>query len=189
MSQRDTAAHDGSQFEGDGVDAMLARAFMRGAGHSADEVRRRPVIGICSSHSELNPCNAGLNSLAEAVKRGVTAAGGFPLVFPTISVSEPFSRPTSMHLRNLMSMDVEQMLRASPLDAVVLLGGCDKTVPAQLMGAISADVPAVVVTAGPRALRSLAWSARSASTTCGVSRTSGAPARSTTRSGPSSRAV
>jgi dihydroxy-acid dehydratase len=113
-------------------------------------VRRRPVIGVCSSWSELNPCNAGLDRVAEAVKQGVIAAGGFPLTFPTISISEPFSRPSSMHLRNLMAMDVEQMLRASPLDAVVLLGGCDKTVPAQLMGAVSAGVPALVVTAGPR---------------------------------------
>lgn len=116
----------------------------------ADEVRRRPIIGIATSWSELNPCNAGLGSLAAAVKRGIASRGGLGLEFPTISLSEPFSRPTSMYLRNLMSMDVEEMIASSPIDGVVLLAGCDKTVPAQLMGALSADKPAVMVTAGPR---------------------------------------
>jgi dihydroxy-acid dehydratase len=128
----------------------LHRVFLRGEGLSADEVRRTPVIGIASSASELNPCNAGLAALAEDVKEGIREAGGLPLVFPTISISEPFTRPTSLYLRNLMSMDVEEMISSAPVDGVVLLGGCDKTVPAQLMGAISANKPAVMVTAGPR---------------------------------------
>ena len=137
-------------FTEDSVDGFIHCAFLRGRGLSAEEVRQRPVIGICSSWSELNPCNAGLDTVAAAVTRGVTEAGGLPVVFPMISISEPFTRPSSLLLRNLMAMDVEQMIVSSPIDAVVLLGGCDKTVPAQLVGAISADKPAVVVTAGPR---------------------------------------
>ena len=113
-------------------------------------MRRRPIIGICSSWSELNPCNMGLRDLAESVKRGVTAAGGTAVVFPTISLAENFIVPTTMLLRNLMAMDVEEMIRCSPIDGVVLLSGCDKTVPAQLMGAASAGKPAIMLTAGPR---------------------------------------
>ena len=109
----------------------------------------RPVIGICNSWSELNNCNAHLRIVAEAVKRGVWRAGGFPLEFPTISLGEMFMKPTSMLYRNLMSMDVEESIRANPIDGVVLLCGCDKTTPAQLMGAASADIPAIVVTGGP----------------------------------------
>jgi dihydroxy-acid dehydratase len=150
MSQRDIARGRGDLFADPGPDGLLHRAFLRGEGHSADDVRRRPVIGIASSWSELSPCNAGLRDVAAAVKRGIAEAGGLGLEFPTISLSEPFLRPTSMLLRNLMSMDVEEMIGGSPLDGVILLAGCDKTVPAQLMGAISADVPAVMVTAGPR---------------------------------------
>ncbi|MDQ1688115.1 MAG: hypothetical protein QOK42_1090 [Frankiaceae bacterium] len=150
MSQERIARQDGSIFAESSTDGFVARAFMRGAGHSADEVRRTPVIGICSSWSELNPCNGGLNEVVSAVKRGIRGAGGFALSFPTISLSEPFSRPSSMLLRNLMSMDVEEMIRSSPLDAVVVVGGCDKTVPAQLMGAISAGLPTLAITAGPR---------------------------------------
>jgi dihydroxy-acid dehydratase len=150
MSQRDLVRGGGSLFADDGPDGLLHRAFLRGEGFSADEVRRRPIIGICTSFSELNPCNAGLPALAAAVKRGIASRGGLGLEFPTISLSEPFSRPTSMYLRNLMSMDVEEMISSSPIDGVVLLAGCDKTVPAQLMGALSADKPAVMVTAGPR---------------------------------------
>ena len=126
------------------------RMFLRAGGLSRQAVRRRPVIGICSSWSELNPCNLGLRDLAEAVRRGVTAAGGTALVFPTISLHEQLVAPTTMLLRNLMSMDVEEMIRCSPIDGVVLLAGCDKTVPAQLMGAASAGKPAIMLTAGPR---------------------------------------
>ncbi|HXY45482.1 MAG TPA: dihydroxy-acid dehydratase [Acidimicrobiales bacterium] len=126
------------------------RMFLRAGGLSREAVRRRPIIGICSSWSELNPCNMGLRDLAEAVRRGVTAAGGTALVFPTISLHEQFVAPSTMLLRNLMSMDVEEMVRCSPIDGVVLLAGCDKTVPAQLMGAASAGKPAIMLTAGPR---------------------------------------
>lgn len=109
----------------------------------------RPVIGICQTFSEFNNCNAHFRQLAEAVKRGVWQAGGTPLEFPTISLGEVFTRPTTMLFRNLMAMDVEEMVRAQPMDAVVLLAGCDKTTPATLMGAASADVPAVLVSGGP----------------------------------------
>jgi dihydroxyacid dehydratase/phosphogluconate dehydratase len=109
----------------------------------------RPVIGICNSWSELAPWNSHLREVAEAVKRGVWPAGGFPLEFPTISLGEQLLRPTSMLLRNLMSMDVEECLRGNPLDGVVLLAGCDKTVPAQLMGAASVGLPTIMVTGGP----------------------------------------
>jgi L-arabonate dehydrase len=125
------------------------RAWLRAEGFSADVFDNRPVIGICNSWSELNNCNAHLRTVAEAVKRGVWRAGGFPLEFPTISLGEMFMKPTSMLFRNLMSMDVEESIRANPIDGVVLLCGCDKTTPAQLMGAASADLPAIVVTGGP----------------------------------------
>lgn len=150
MSQNDTKQGNSDVFSSPDRDGFIHRAFMRGAGHSDKAIRRRPVIGICNSFSELNPCNAGLRDLAQSVKQGVVAAGGFPLEFPTISLAEPFIRPSTLYLRNLMAIDVEEMISSSPIDGVVLLGGCDKTVPAQLMGALSAGKPAVLVTAGPR---------------------------------------
>jgi L-arabonate dehydrase len=125
------------------------RAWLRAEGFPADVFDGKPVIGICNSWSELNNCNAHLRDVAAAVKRGVWAAGGIPLEFPTISLGEMFMRPTTMMYRNLMAMDVEESIRANPLDAVVLLCGCDKTTPAQLMGAASADIPAIVVPGGP----------------------------------------
>ncbi len=125
------------------------RAWLRSEGFPADVFDGKPVIGICNSWSELNNCNAHLRDVASAVKRGVWAAGGVPLEFPTISLGEMFMRPTTMMYRNLMAMDVEESIRANPLDAVVLLCGCDKTTPAQLMGAASADIPAIVVPGGP----------------------------------------
>ena len=134
----------------DGDEGFAARMFLRSAGRDAADVRRRPVIGICSSSSELNPCNTSLDTLADAVKEGIAQAGGLGLVFGTISLSEALIRPTTMLLRNLMSMDVEEMITASPIDGVVLLYGCDKTVAAQLMGATSADKPAVGLGSGPR---------------------------------------
>src|SRR5689334_23961360 len=130
-------------------ESFVRRAWLRAEGFTADAFQNKPVIGICNSWSELNNCNLHLRDVAEAVKRGVWAAGGFPLEFPTISLGEMFIKPTSMLLRNLMSMDVEEMIRANPLDGVVLLSGCDKTTPAQLMGAASADIPAIMVTGGP----------------------------------------
>ncbi|MEW1931420.1 dihydroxy-acid dehydratase [Rhodococcus sp. NPDC079359] len=150
MSQRGLHQRGGAQFRNGGQDGLLHRAFLRGEGFTADQVRRTPVVGIANSASELNPCNAGLSALSRRVKEGVEAAGGLAIEFPTISISEPFTRPTSLYLRNLMSMDVEEMISTAPIDGVVLLGGCDKTVPAQVMGAVSADKPAMMVTAGPR---------------------------------------
>jgi dihydroxy-acid dehydratase len=130
-------------------ESFVRRAWMRAEGFTAEVFQNRPVIGICNSWSELNNCNAHLRTVAEAVKRGVWAAGGFPLEFPTISLGEVFMRPTTMLYRNLMAMDVEESIRANPLDGVVLLCGCDKTTPAQLMGAASADIPAIMVPGGP----------------------------------------
>src|SRR5918999_4083170 len=131
-----------------GFSAFIRRAFSKGMGLSNEDLEK-PVVGVCNTWSELNPCHRHLREVAEAVKRGVWQAGGLPLEFPTISLGETFLSPTSMLLRNLMAMDTEEMIRAQPIDGVVLLGGCDKTLPAQLMGAASADVPAIVVTAGP----------------------------------------
>src|SRR5579872_6613399 len=136
-------------FQGDEYYNFARRAWLRAEGFSRDVFDGKPVVGICNSWSELNNCNAHLRQVAEAVKRGVWAAGGFPVEFPTISLGEMFMRPTSMLYRNLMAMDVEECIRANPLDAVVLLCGCDKTTPAQLMGAASADIPAIVVPGGP----------------------------------------
>lgn len=129
--------------------SFARRAWLRSEGFNRDIFDGRPVIGICNSWSELNNCNIHLRTVAEAVKRGVWAAGGLPLEFPTISLGEMFMRPTTMLYRNLMAMDVEESIRANPIDGVVLLCGCDKTTPAQLMGCASADLPAIVVPGGP----------------------------------------
>jgi dihydroxy-acid dehydratase len=126
----------------------LRRSFAKSMGYSG-ELLGRPVVGIADSRSGFNNCHRHFPELVEAVKRGVLAAGGLPVEFPTVSLGEVFLHPTSMMFRNLMSIDVEEMIRAQPMDAVVLVGGCDKTVPAQLMGAASADVPAVQLLAGP----------------------------------------
>ena len=125
------------------------RAWLRAEGFSELVFEGKPVVGICNSWSELNNCNAHLRQVAEAVKRGVWEAGGFPLEFCTISLGEMLMKPTTMLYRNLMAMEVEECLRAYPLDGVVLLCGCDKTTPAQLMGAASADIPALMVPGGP----------------------------------------
>ena len=127
---------------------FMRRAFAKGMGYT-DADLEKPVIGIANTWSELNHCNSHLKEVAQAVKRGVLQAGGLPLEFPTISLGELFISPTSMFLRNLMAMDTEEMIRAQPIDGVVLLAGCDKTTPAQLMGAVSADVPSIMVTGGP----------------------------------------
>src|SRR5260221_13357946 len=121
---------------------FLRKAFIKGAGYTDDALDRR-IIGIANTGSAYNPCHGNAAQLIEAVKRGVMLAGGLPMEFPTVSIHESFSAPTSMYVRNLMSMDTEEMIRAQPMDAVVLIGGCDKTVPAQLMGAASAGVPAI----------------------------------------------
>ena len=129
--------------------SFARRAWLRSEGFNGDVFDGRPVIGICNSWSELNNCNIHLRTVAEAVKRGVWAAGGLPLEFPTISLGEMFMCPTTMLYRNLMAMDVEESIRANPIDGVVLLCGCDKTTPAQLMGCASADIPAIMVPGGP----------------------------------------
>ena len=126
---------------------FLRKAFIKGAGFT-DDALDRPIVGITNTGSGFNPCHGNAPQLIEAVKRGVMLAGGLPIEFPTISLHESFARPTSMFLRNLMSMDTEEMIRAQPMDAVVLIGGCDKTVPAQLMAAASAGVPAIQLITG-----------------------------------------
>ena len=131
------------------LDGFAHRSWLKTEGFSDHVFDGRPVIGIANSWSELTNCNAHLRQVADAVKRGVWSAGGFPLEFPTISLGEVLMKPTTMLFRNLMAMDVEECIRVYPLDAVVLLSGCDKTTPAMLMGAASADVPAIMVTGGP----------------------------------------
>ena len=126
---------------------FLRKAFIKGAGYT-DNALNRPVIGIANTASSYNPCHGNMPQLIEAVKRGVMLAGGLPMDFPTISIGESFAQPTSMYLRNLMSMDTEEMIRAQPMDAIVLIGGCDKTVPAQLMGAASAGLPSIQLITG-----------------------------------------
>jgi dihydroxy-acid dehydratase len=127
----------------------LRLANARSMGYST-AMLRKPVVGIASTYSEFNNCHRGVPDLVAAVKRGVLAAGGLPLEFPTISLGEPYLNPTALFFRNLMAMDTEEMIRGQPMDAVVLVGGCDKTVPAQLMGALSAGLPTVQVVTGPQ---------------------------------------
>jgi dihydroxy-acid dehydratase len=130
------------------VAGFTHRAFTKAMGYDEDDMAR-PLIGICNTYSEINNCNAHLRELAEAVKRGIWQAGGFPLEFPTISLGEIFLTPSSMLWRNLAAMDTEEMIRGQPLDGVVLLVNCDKTTPAALMGACSADVPTIALSGGP----------------------------------------
>ena len=126
---------------------FLRKAFIKAAGYS-DDALERPIVGITNTFSDYNPCHGNVPALITAVKRGVMLAGGMPFEFPTISIAESFSNPTSMFLRNLMAIDTEEMIRAQPMDAIVLIGGCDKTVPAQLMGAASAGLPAIQLITG-----------------------------------------
>jgi dihydroxy-acid dehydratase len=132
----------------EGFSLFLRKAFIKGMGYT-DDALDRPIIGIANTYSGYNACHATVPQLVEAVKRGVMLADALPVDFPTISLHESFAHPTSMYLRNLMSIDTEEMIRAQPMDAVVLIGGCDKTVPAQLMGAASAGVPAIQLVTGP----------------------------------------
>ena len=127
---------------------FLRKAFIKGAGYT-DEDLSKPIVGIVNTASDFNPCHGNVPALIEAAKRGVSQAGALPMVFPTISLHESFVAPTSLYLRNLMSMDTEEMVRAQPMDAVLLVGGCDKTLPAQVMGALSAGRPFVVLPTGP----------------------------------------
>ena len=136
-------------FGRDGKDGFMYRSWTKGKGVPHDQFDGRPVIGICNTFSELTPCNSHFRTLAEQVKIGVYEAGGFPLEFPVMSLGETMMRPTAMLYRNLASMDVEESIRANPLDGVVLLMGCDKTTPALLMGAASVDLPTIGVSGGP----------------------------------------
>src|SRR6202007_1498916 len=130
-------------------DGFIYRSWMKNQGWPHDLFGGRPVIGICNTWSELTPCNAHFRQIAERVKRGVWEAGGFPLAFPVMSMGETNMRPTAMLFRNLVSMDVEESIRANPIDGVVLLCGCDKTTPSLVMGACSVNIPTIVVSGGP----------------------------------------
>ena len=149
MADDNSKLRSANWFGAKGKHGFGPRSWMKNQGTPHDAFDGRPVIGICNSWSELTPCNAHLRGVAERVKRGVWEAGGFPVEFPVMSLGETLMRPTTMLFRNLMSMDVEESIRANPLDGVVLLSGCDKTQPAMLMGAASCDLPTVVVTGGP----------------------------------------
>lgn len=131
-----------------GFSLFLRKAFIKAMGYS-DDALERPIVGITNTYSDYNPCHGNVPQLIEAAKRGIMLAGAMPMVFPTISIAESFSFPTSMYLRNLMAMDTEEMIRAQPMDAVIVIGGCDKTLPAQIMAAVSADLPTVVIPVGP----------------------------------------
>ncbi len=134
---------------GDGAFSLFHRkVFIKAMGYS-DDALDRPIVGVTNTYSDFNPCQGNVPELIESVKRGVMLAGGLPMVFPTISIHESFAYPTSMFLRNLMAMDTEEMIRAQAMDAVVVIGGCDKTLPAQVMAAASTDVPTVVLPTGP----------------------------------------
>src|SRR5881227_1494523 len=130
----------------------LRKAFIKAMGYS-DDALDRPIVGIANTYSDFNPCHATAPQLVAAIKRGVMHAGALAMEFPTISIHESFAYPTSMYLRNLMALDTEEMIRAQPVDAVVLIGGCDKTIPAQLMAAASANRPAIVIPTGPMLTR------------------------------------
>lgn len=149
VPSRNTTLRSTGWFGEDGKLGFLHRSWLKNQGTPHDMFDGRPVVGIANSWSDLTPCNAHLRRLADYVKRGVYQAGGYPLEFPTMSLGETLMRPSTMLFRNLMSMDVEETLRANPLDGVVLLAGCDKTTPAQLMGAASVDLPTLMVTGGP----------------------------------------
>ena len=131
-----------------GFSLFLRKAFIKAAGYS-DDALDRPIVGITNTYSDYNPCHCNVPQILEAVKRGVMLSGAMPFVFPTISIAESFAHPTSMYLRNLMAMETEEMILAQPMDAVVVIGGCDKTLPAQIMAAVSADLPTVVIPVGP----------------------------------------
>ena len=150
MTTNDTPLRSREWFDTPELYGWLRQAAFKAEGYGEPAYQNKPIIGICNTWSELTHCNAHLRQLAEAVKRGVWQAGGFPMEFPVMSLGEYNMRPTTMLFRNLMSMDVEESIRANPLDGVVLLAGCDKTTPAVLMGAASADVPAILVTGGPQ---------------------------------------
>ncbi|MET1028725.1 MAG: IlvD/Edd family dehydratase [Dongiaceae bacterium] len=149
MSDQKRKLRSSAWFGGEGKNAFMHRSWMKNQGLPAHLFDGRPVIGICNTWSELTPCNAHLRDLADHVKRGVYEAGGLPLEFPVMSLGESNLRPTAMLFRNLASMDVEESIRANPIDGVILLVGCDKTTPALMMGAASCDLPTITVSGGP----------------------------------------
>ena len=148
-SKKATGLRQGLATYGDaGFSLFLRKAFIKAAGYT-DDALDRPIVGVTNTFSDFNPCHGNVPDLIESVKRGILLQGALPMVFPTISIHESFSHPTSMYLRNLMAMDTEEMVRAQPMDSVVMIGGCDKTLPAQLMAAASADRPSIVLPVGP----------------------------------------
>ena len=148
-AKKPTGLRKGLATYGDaGFSLFLRRAFIKAMGFT-DDALDRPIIGLTNTMSDFNPCHGNVPDLIEAARRGIMLAGGLPMAFPTISIHESFSHPTSMFLRNLMALDAEEMIRAQPMDAVVLIGGCDKTLPALMMGAASANVPTIVLPTGP----------------------------------------
>jgi dihydroxy-acid dehydratase len=149
MTKQKRRLRSAEWFGGDGKNAFMHRSWMKNQGLPDHLFDGRPVIGICNTWSELTPCNAHLRGIAEHVKRGVYEAGGFPLEFPVMSLGESNMRPTAMLFRNLASMDVEESIRSNPMDGVILLVGCDKTTPALLMGAASANLPTIAISGGP----------------------------------------
>src|SRR3954464_12181382 len=146
---KDSPLRSSNWFGRKGKDGFIYRAWMKNQGIPDYEFNSKPVIGICNTWSELTPCNSHFRQLAEFVKRGVLEAGGFPVEFPVMSTGETLMKPTAMLFRNLASMDVEESIRANPLDGVVLLCGCDKTTPSLVMGAASVNLPTIVVSGGP----------------------------------------
>jgi dihydroxy-acid dehydratase len=147
---RTTELRSRAWFGDEGRNGFIHRSWLKGDGVPDEAFDGRPVVGIANTWSQLTPCNSNLRRVAEFVARGVWEAGGFPLEFPVMSLGETLMRPSSMLFRNLMAMELEEQLRANPLDAVVLLGGCDKTIPGLLMGAASVDLPTMVVSSGPK---------------------------------------
>ncbi|MFN3235607.1 MAG: L-arabinonate dehydratase [Pseudomonadales bacterium] len=149
MSKKNKTLRSQAWFGGDDKDAFIHRSWMKNHGMPNDSFDGRPIIGICNTFSELTPCNAHFRGLAEKIKAGVLQAGGIPLEFPVMSLGETNLRPTAMLFRNLAAMDVEESIRGNPIDGVVLMTGCDKTTPALLMGALSCDLPSIVISGGP----------------------------------------
>ena len=137
-------------FAGDDEVALSHRVVLASVGYEIDEANTKPIIGIADSSSELNPCNLPLKNYIPELKRGIIEAGGIPLVFPVMSLGEDLMKPSAMLYRNLLSMEVEEYIRSNPLDGVILLANCDKSVPGALMGAISTDIPTLMFTAGAR---------------------------------------
>ena len=154
-----------TRYGDDAFALFLRKSFIKGAGY-ADDALDRLVVGIADTGSDFNPCHGNSEDLVAQVRAGVLAAGGLPMAFPTVSLHESFAYPTSMYLRNLMAMDTEEMLKSLPVDAVVLVGGCDKTVPAQVMGALSADIPFVQLVTGPMSTGSFRGERVGACTDC-----------------------